>query len=500
MEEVRLHSKADRGRMKISNKESNGAIMINQVRNYVKDNKMLAKHDRIVVGVSGGADSVCLLLVLKELQEEYNLTLFVVHVNHGLRGQEARNDQEYVEQLCKELNIPCHSVSVCVSTVAKEQGYSLEEAGRILRYDAFQKEYTARGCNKIAIAHNKNDQAETILLNLARGSSIEGLTGIKAVRETVIRPLLGVTRSQIEEYLKEKGIAYCTDSTNLLDEYTRNKVRIHILPALSQVNEQAVSHIVNCAKQLSEIENYLKNTTNTLYQRMVMVNNGQYFVNVDELGKEDIVLQKRLVRLMMKQLSSQLKNIEEKHVLAVLSLCEKGVGKKVNLPYKMVAKRTYDHIVLGILPENVKENEKYSIPVYEEGRILPKEGEILLEDGEYFLEHRKYRMIFEVMEYKKNMLIPKNRCTKWFDYDKIKNTIFLRNRRQGDYLQFNASGNVKTIKSLFIDEKVPKEQRDNIPLLCDGDHVMWVVGNRISEAYKITEQSRKILVVKLMEV
>lgn len=460
--------------------------MIELVRTYVKENKLLTSNDRIVVGVSGGADSVCLLLCLKALQDEYGLHLFVVHVNHGLRGQEARDDQWYVESLCERLKVPCHSVSVDVAMVAKENGYSLEEAGRNLRYEIFQKEYIEKNCNKIAIAHNKNDQAETVLLNLVRGSGMQGLTGIKAWRNNIIRPLLGVSRDQIEGYLKEQQVSYCVDATNLEDVYTRNKIRLHVLPTLEEVNDQAISHIVNAAKQLAEVEAYLKKITDKLFDRIVTEINGQYFVKVNDLLEVDLVLRKRIIREMLSCVANRLKDIEEKHVSAILSLLDKEVGKQIHLPYQMVATRTYEQLRLEIPKADEMERKPLLIPILSEGVYPLPKGDSALE--------------VTFLDYKKNMIIPKNRCTKWFDYDKIKNTIFLRNRKQGDYLQINASGNVKTIKSLFIDEKIPREQREEVPLLCDGNHVMWVLGGRISEAYKVTEHSRKILVVKMMEV
>lgn len=460
--------------------------MFNRMIEFVKENNLIEYGDRIVVGVSGGADSVCLLRILTEVKQLYDLELFVVHVNHGLRGEEALRDQHFVEGICDKFDIPCTVYLVDVREYSKQNGYSLEEAGRILRYEAFEKEYKQRECNKIAIAHNKNDQAETVLFNLVRGTGMKGLTGIEAVRGHIIRPLLCVTREEIEDYLQECNQQYCTDSSNLEEVYTRNKLRLSILPQLKMVNEQAVYHIANCAKQLGEIEQYLKKQTNALYKRIVIEKNGQYFVKVYDLMLEDIVLRKRIIRQMIGSLANRLRDIEEKHILAVLTLCDKGVGKQIHLPYGILAIRQYENIVICF--GAAREEKAVSCNVAIE------------ESGTYHLPDLGIDVIVEVIDYKKNMIIPENGCTKWFDYDKIKNTIFLRNRRQGDCLQINSKGNMKTIKSLFIDEKVPREQRDFIPLLCDGEHVMWVLGGRISEAYKVTEQSRKILVVKIMEV
>ncbi|MDO5294765.1 MAG: tRNA lysidine(34) synthetase TilS [bacterium] len=462
--------------------------MYNQVVEYVKQYNMLEQRDRVVIGVSGGADSVCLLLVLQELKKLYDLELFVVHINHGLRGAEALRDENYVKLLCKSLGVSCHVVLADVNGYVKRHKCSTEEAGRILRYKAFEEECREKKCNKIAIAHNKNDVAETVLLNLSRGTGIRGLVGIEPVRDFLIRPLLCVTRDEIEEYLCNRKVSYCTDSTNLENVYTRNKIRNVVLPELGKVNDQVISHIVRCANHASEIENYLKKQTNELYERIVTAENGQYFVNVRELANTELVLRKRVILEMMYACAKQRKDIEEKHVAATLGLMEKPVGKKVNLPYGMIAVREYEKIVIKSkkISEIAKQEKSLNIAIE-----VPKF---------YDLQDIGIKLEVSVIDYEKNSIIPKNRCTKWFDYDKIKNTIFLRYRKQGDYLVINDRGNAKTIKSLFIDEKIPREERDSIPLLCDGNHVMWVLGGRISEEYKITEQSKKILVVTIMEV
>ncbi|MDO5519223.1 MAG: tRNA lysidine(34) synthetase TilS [bacterium] len=462
--------------------------MYNRVVEYVKQYNMLEQRDRVVIGVSGGADSVCLLLVLQELKNLYDLELFVVHINHGLRGEEAMRDENYVKMLCESLGVSCHVVLVDVNGYVKRHKCSTEEAGRILRYEAFQKECREKQCNKIAIAHNKNDVAETVLLNLARGTGVRGLVGIEPVRDFLIRPLLCVTRDEIEEYLCNKKVSYCTDSTNLENVYTRNKIRNIVLPELKKVNEQVISHIVRCANHASEIEDYLKKQTNELYERIVTVENGQYFVNVRELESAELVLKKRMLLEVMYACAGKRRDIEEKHVIAALGLAEKPVGKRVNLPYGMSAVKEYESIVVKSKKIGENNNPKNSLEI------------AIKAHKQYDLQEIGLKLNVSLIDYEKNMIIPKNRCTKWFDYDKIKNTIFLRYRRQGDYLAINDRGNAKTIKSLFIDEKIPREQRDLIPLLCDGNHVMWVLGGRISEEYKITEQSKKILVVTIMEV
>ena len=204
--------------------------MLDKVITYIEENELIQKKDRIVVGVSGGADSVCLFSVLLELQKKYELELFVVHVHHGIRGEEADKDEQFVENLAKKHQIPYYCFWKNIPVLSKKRGLTEEEAGRIVRYEAFYEVLKKVNATKIAVAHNQNDCAETVLFQLFRGSGLKGMCGIFPKRDEIIRPLLGVDRKAIEAYLMQKGQAYCTDRTNLEEEYTRNKIRLSILP------------------------------------------------------------------------------------------------------------------------------------------------------------------------------------------------------------------------------------------------------------------------------
>ncbi len=465
--------------------------MFNQVDRYIQQHHMLQRRDRIVVGVSGGADSICLLKVLMSLRDTYLLDLFVVHVNHGLRGEEAYRDQRYVEEFCEKAGIPCTTYEEDVAGYSSKYRCSLEEAGRILRYRAFEREYKAKSCNKIAIAHNKNDLAETVLFHLVRGTGLKGLAGIVPVREPYIRPLLAVTRTEIEAYLKEEETSYCTDSTNLETDFTRNKVRLQVIPLLNEVNNQAVSHIAGVSSHIYEVEEYLKKQTDILYERIVTERNGLYSVDIASISREEPVLVKRVLRQIIGNVAGRLKDIEEVHVYSVYELPSKGVGKQLNLPYGVLARCGYSNLEIGKSKNGVLAPNEESI------NSLPVEVKV---PETYLIPEIRKKITFSFLDYEKNMAIPKNSCTKWFDYDKIKNAIFLRTRKPGDFMQINKEGGTKPLKEIFINDKIPKEKRNNIPLLCDGAHVMWITESRISEAYKLSCESKKILVVNISEV
>lgn len=248
--------------------------MIRRTKDYILENKMINNHSTVLVALSGGADSVCLLLLLNEIKrqcaDELDFALEAVHVEHGIRGAESRADAGFASDLCERLNIPCHVHSVDVPQYAASHGLGLEEAARILRYEAFEKEVTTayaadqkQGNSRqavVAVAHHMEDNAETVLFQMLRGSGAKGLSGMHPVSVkngvTYIRPLLSATRAQIEEYLKENGQAFVTDATNTDTAYSRNKLRHDVFPLLLQINDRAIEHINESAGQLAVMNDF----------------------------------------------------------------------------------------------------------------------------------------------------------------------------------------------------------------------------------------------------
>jgi tRNA(Ile)-lysidine synthase len=442
--------------------------MENKVFAYIRQYHMIEEGDRIVAGVSGGADSVCLLAVLREYQKRVPFQLGVVHVNHQLRGEEARRDADYVDRLCRKWELPYREYTYPVAEMAREGHMSLEEAGRKARYEAFRRFMEEWGGDKTALAHHQNDAAETFLYHLARGSGIRGLCGIRPVRERIIRPLLGVERQEIENYLEEKGIEYLTDSTNLSLDYMRNKIRHQVLPVLvKDINEQTVSHIARTAQILLEAENYLEKQADNLRKEYVREEKGRIRVSKELFAKEEI-LQQYVLRGALGQLAGGLKDIGMEHVQSLMRLPGRGAGKLVSLPYGIQGKMGYEALWLTVIQDEE-----------------PASGEA----PELIWHWRKFSY--------ENQPIPENKYTKWFDYDKIEAGLNVRERRPGDFLVVNASGGRKKLKDYLIDCKVPRHERDRIPLLADGSHIVWAVGYRISEYYKVTHETKTVLEVRV---
>ena len=449
-------------------------IMLKKVISYIEKNKILQDGDSVLLGVSGGADSVCMLHVLYSLREKYHLKLYVVHVNHGIRGSEAKRDADFVEQMAENLQIPFRVVTANIPEMAKEQKLSEEEAGRIFRYNTFEQVANEVGANKIAVAHNLNDNSETVLFNLFRGSRLKGLRGISPMRGQIIRPLLCCSRNEIEQYLQENNLSYCTDSTNKETDYSRNRIRLKLMPYIKEnINQKAEYNIVNAAENLSQVYEYIYGEAQKAYRIHVKDN-----VLLNSAEDLNVVILQEVVRMWILENTGRLKDIKANHVNIVIGLLSNQVSKKSELPYGLKLIKTYEGV--KVLLEN------------NEGK--DSNGQTIIEDGKIF-NTEKITVTVENESFDKSN-IPDLLYTKWLDYDKIKG-LTLRKRLPGDYIEISGSESgrsvKKKLKKYFIDNKIPQEERNNIWLLADGNHVVWIVGYRISEMCKVTDSTKRII-------
>ena len=459
--------------------------MLKKVRDYMREHEMTAPGDAVIVALSGGADSVCLLTVLKQLATPEFL-LRAVHVHHGIRGAEADRDEAFAQKLCESLSVPLCVAYCHVPAYAAEHGLSEEEAGRILRYQVLEKEagkweqeLPAGSRVKIALAHHRDDNAETILHHLLRGSGLTGLAGIRPVQGRRIRPLLCVGREEIRAYLEAGHISWCEDSTNQSPDYTRNRIRSQVLPLLkTAVNEQAEEHILQAGQIIGQADAYLRQQAEEIWQEAVCGREEDLAaIPLTAFARQPEILKTYLIRHMLDQLHPGWKDIGSRHFTAIAELAGKPVGSRLDLPGGLMARTGYETL------EIVRKTER-------EVSVKTESGA----DGEIHGRQTVPELHMTVFSRQKDQEIPKNQYTKWFDYDKIKGTLSVRTRRRGDYLIL-PSGGSKTIARYMIDEKIPKEKREQILLLAEGSHVLWVVGFRISEYYKIEEHTENILQV-----
>lgn len=471
--------------------------LMERVRDYMERERMAETGSRIVAGVSGGADSVCLLYLLTGLAEEFGWRIAVVHVNHRIRP-EAAEDARYVEKLCKALFVPFYLKETDVEGLAKEQGMSVEEAGRKARYEAFSEAAERFGADRIAVAHNRNDRAETLLFHLFRGTGLAGMGSIRPVRGNVIRPLLCLGREEIEGWLAERRIAWRIDESNVTDTYTRNRIRNHILPYARQaVCQGADIHLAQEAELLSATADYVLRMTREAMGRCVKEESRERTeIDVHAFLREDGLLQGHMLLEALKRLSGGGKDLGTSHVAAVRGLFEKQGGRRVLLPCGLEAVRSFDRVILRN-PAEREERQRGQGRAEEQKDILPsreisltgpirecKRGEIVL-PGLGFLEFSLETGGFLAP-------IEQKTYTKWFDYDKIE-SLAVRTRRPGDYLCINEELQRKSLKEYLIQERIPAWERDRIPLLADGSHILWVVGHRISSAVKVREDTKKVL-------
>ena len=455
-----------------------------KVFSFMEEHHMLTAADKVVVGVSGGADSVCLLFVLLEYRKKIPFSLAVVHVNHGIR-QEAGKDEAYVEELCRQQGLPFYPFHVDVREKARLEKCSEEEAGRNARYQAFRQVTAEFDGTKTAVAHNSNDRSETMLFHLFRGSSLKGLSSIRPVRENIIRPILCLERREVEEYLAARNIFYCMDATNEEDDYTRNRIRHHILPyAEQEIVSGCVSHMAQTAGMLQEVDDYLGQQTQLAMG--VCVENNQ--IGVEAFLKQHKVIQQRMLHTLLASRCSSAKDISYVHIQSLMSLFTEQGNRSVNLPYGLIGRRQYDKVIL-----EQRETQERNQPVLEETKLCIPGTEWL---------NRTQQLQLQIMEYTYNSQdFPRNQYTKWFDYDKIKQPLVLRTRRKGDYFTIlGKNGNMvhKSLKDYMIAEKIPQKERDELFLLAQGSHVVWLIGYRISEFYKINRNTKYILQVQLI--
>ncbi len=480
--------------------------MIKQVYDYIKQHHMIEDGSLVMAGVSGGADSVSLLLLLKELQKEISFSLEVIHVEHGIRGEESRKDAAFVEQLCRIHKLAYHPYSIETLSYARANGLGTEEAARILRYQVFSEAVQEAAGNaaygktqvSIALAHHMEDQAETVIFQMIRGSGTAGICGMLPVRMEygvrIIRPLLAVRRTDIENYLKEREQPCRTDATNQSLQYSRNRIRRLVVPVLNEINSQAVPHIVRLAEHMCGVQDYLRDQVESVQGSIWDKTERGVKIRIPPLLKcHDILAEEILYHAIVITAGKQ-KDITYSHVHACKKLVLTQSGRYLQLPYGIEARREYDDL-LFYRKEDLPKQE--SVAVSEESLSQLKsscqssaEGisvcrRIPFWDGVLNIYVQRYHEDSEE--------IAKKTYTKCLDYDKVKDGFVIRTRQPGDYLIIDSSGHRKLLKKYLIEQKFPKLVRQQLPLIACGNEIAWVIGGRISETYKVSKETLYVI-------
>lgn len=445
--------------------------LVNICRNTILTHGLIPAGERVLVGVSGGADSVALLLVLSDLRETLGFELCAAHLNHGIRGAEADEDQAYVRELCRSMALPLYEERLDIPSIARAQGKTLEQAAREQRYAFFDRAMAELGAGRIAVAHHMEDQAESIMLHLIRGSGLKGLTGMKYQRDSIIRPLLDTHRSQVEGYLGERGIAYRTDSTNLDRDASRNRLRLDVLPYIAEhINPAITDSLCSMAGLLDEDEAYLAREAARALDAAATPG-GYDRAALMELPRP---IQSRAVRMAIERAGVH-SDIDRVHVEKVMELLKARTGASLDLPH-IAAWVSYGNICFGSRPD---EKAQYEHPF-----VFP--GETSAGDGFFFSDIPEGGII-------------KDNLVGFMDVDRLPPDAVVRTRRPGDTFFPCGAPGAKKLKAVFIDRKIPREQREQ-PGIFSGNEALFIPGLGVSDRVKVTADTGNIIRVRYIKI
>ena len=446
--------------------------MYNKAKYAVEKFNMLEFGDNVVAGVSGGADSMAMLKFLLSIKDEYNLNITVAHINHGLRGAEADRDENYVIDFCGKNNIAYKVLHADINKMARESGEGTEECGRRVRYEFFNS--ICKNA-KIATAHTASDNAETVLFNLTRGSSIKGICGIPPVRDNIIRPLIFCTREEIEEYCRENEISFVTDSTNLGTDYTRNKFRHIVIPALEKINPSFTDSVSRLSQSAILDEALLEDLTDKLLTN-AKTQNGY---RADVILSSHEALQQRAVMKILKEKTPE--QADNKRVLMILDILK--TNGKIQLTKELFA--ICENNIFDIKEERqsfepwseeVKDFYDFSV------KVGTKNISIKEINSNFLLNTQKIHK--ELLDYS-------------IDCDTIKGKVYIGSRLDGDKISLPRRKCTKTLKKLFNEMHIPAQLRNSVAVLRDSEGVLWVEGLGADKRARVTESTKRLLQINL---
>ena len=445
-------------------------------RENIQNNKLIEKNDTIIVGASGGPDSQFLIYLLKSIKDEYNLKIILAHLNH-LHRKEAINDENLVKETAHKLNLEFRVKRASMDDYAKTHKISAEDAGRRLRYEFFNELASQYENSKIAIAHNKNDQAETLLMRMIRGTGLDGMVAMDFRNGNIIRPVLSFSKDEIISYLDSNLIAYAIDKTNLSNDYTRNYIRNQIIPEFSTINPKAVDAIYNLSILLKEDLIIVDRSIDSLYKEvLVLEDDNQILFDLSKFDRLEDFYQKRLLRKAIGKLKNNLKDISKKNIDGFLSLTTLATGKKI----------IKDDL------EFIKNYKTYQLSKVENNLNLENFAFLsLAEDINFNGKIIKATLV--------NSMGEKNKNIAYFSFDKLKFPLKLRYREKGDTFKPLGFNHNKNLKDFFIDQKIDRNLRDQIPIILSDDKIIWLVGFRQSEEFKVDKEDKNIIKIEVRD-
>lgn len=437
--------------------------MLEKIKNTIKQNNMIEKGDKVLVALSGGCDSVCLCLALEEL----GICFACAHLNHGIR-EKASYDEEFAREFASRHNAEFFVKHVNIPALAAEKKISTENAGREERYLFFNEISAEKGFTKIAVAHNKNDNAETFLLNLIRGSGIKGLSGIPPKRDNIIRPLIDVTREEIENYVLSKKETYVTDETNFENDYTRNKIRNIVIPELIEINPNFINSVSKTSSLLKQDLDYIEKMS----EKLVEYENGYAFIEKDKLLNEPDSVKARALTKAYEFAAKTSKDFEKKHIDYITEKVKTAThGNIMSLCFGVRCSLRYGKIIF----EQIPEDNDFSYTIKAGESVFVKEAGITFTAKEVNADEVLYAP-----------------DTEYFNID---GEITIRSRKDGDKIIPFKSKFAKKLKSVLIDKKIDITKREKLPLFEFEGNIIWAYGVVRSNLYKLNKTS-KILMIK----
>ena len=448
---------------------------------------MLSRGDGVLAALSGGPDSVCLLVILDRLKEHFGVNLYASYIEHGLRPGETPAEIDFCKKLCLSLNVPFSVKSVDVKSFAKAQGLNKQEAARELRYKALSEAAHTAGAAKIALGHTADDQAETVIMRLLRGAGTLGLSGIPPVRKNIIRPIIGIERKEIERFLDAEQIGFLIDSSNREDKYMRNKIRRSIMPALKGLGPDMTITIARTADIFREEDSYLElQTTKALMKLIGRKTDTAIELLFLPMERMDKAIIRRIIRRAVSAVEG-LRGIGFIHIEALLELIKSGhSGDRLYLPRGVRAIKGYS--TLTITSDHTSAVETHTIEG--PGYVVIKEASMVLSCT--YIDIRELTPPHPPLA-RVDMEAGDGRKTALFDAGKLYFPLHIRSRRPGDYFYPSGFGKKKKLQDFFVDEKVPRDLRDSIPLMLSDKEIVWVVGYRTDERYRIDKNTVKAL-------
>jgi len=454
--------------------------------------KLIAPRDRVLVAVSGGVDSLALLYLLHHFSKDIGFKLFVAHLNHLSRKKESYEDARFVKGETDKLSLPCFIGEVDVGKEKSKLKTSFQEAARILRYQFLEKTLLSIDGDKIAVGHNADDHIETILINLLRGTGLRGLSGIREKRGNIIRPILKCTRAELELYLKKQNHSYRTDTSNKDKKYLRNEIRHDLIPFLRKFNNNISNNLADLAGIVREEDELISGIVRDLYSKIVVTETGKRKLNfkIHDFQKQVSAIKKRLAREAVEEIKGNLRSITTAHIRQILDLFSRArVGSRLKLPGNVIVVCGYDAVSF-FLSDKLELPEACSSEMDQESIRLKIPGETSLFEGrlQIYTEFAEPPIIFPT---------PINTMQAYLDFDKTGEVIHARFFQPGDHFVPLGMRGHKKLKSYFIDRKIPRERRSNIPILTNAeDDIIWVYGERISERFRVTNSTKKVLIIE----